>query len=315
MSSETGTKTIIVAAGANIGIAVAKFIAGSMSGSAAMLSEAVHSVVDTGNEILLFVGVKMSRRPPDDLHPFGHGRDLYFFTVLVAMLIFAAGGGAAIYEGAGKLMHPTPLTSPLANYIVLGIAMVLEGISFTVAAAEFEKHRRPDVRRWRAFKMSKDPSIFAVMYEDSAALAGLSVAFIGTSLDAAFNAPVFDAAASLTIGGILIVVACLLVADARGLLIGERADRHSIAKIREIVSRASEVNETVAVLTMQQAPHEVLLILTLRFRLGLPSSDLARALDLIEKQIRDELPDVSRVFIDVEGLTARGQPAAVSAPS
>jgi cation diffusion facilitator family transporter len=308
MTSEPGTKTIFAAALANLGIAAAKFVAASITGSSAMLSEAVHSVVDTGNEVLLYIGVRVSRRPPDEMHPFGHGRDLYFFTVLVAMLIFAAGGGASLYEGAHRLMRPTPLQSPLASFIVLGVAIVLEAISFTVAIREFEKQRPPNARRWRAFRMSKDPATFAVMYEDAAALAGLTVALVGTALDSVFDAPVFDAIASLIIGAILVLVAVLLVWEARGLLVGERASLRSIERVKAIGSEDSAVERIVAVLTMQLAPNEVLLILTTRFRPGLAVTELGQALERIENRIRRELPDVRHIFIDIEGLAAHSRP-------
>lgn len=307
MASEAGTKTIFAAAGANVGIAAAKFVAGSISGSSAMISEAVHSIVDTGNEALLYVGLRASKRPPDDLHPFGHGRDLYFFTLLVAMMIFAGGGGAAIYEGAQRLMYPEKLRSPLANFIVLGIAMVLEGASFTIAAREFEKNRPPNVDRLTAFRASKDPSVFAVMYEDGAALLGLTVAFIGTALDTVFDASIFDAIASLTIGAILVVVAILLTVEARGLLVGERATRGVIRQVRTLAASDPAIDEILAVLTMQLAPREVLLILTVRFRRGLSLGELGGALDRVDRKIREEAPDVTRVFIDIEDLAARAE--------
>jgi cation diffusion facilitator family transporter len=269
-----------------------------------MLSEAVHSLVDSGNEVLLYIGVRVSQRPPDEMHPFGHGRDLYFFTVLVAMLIFAAGGGASLYEGAQRLMRPKPIESPLASFIVLGIAMVLEAISFTVAFRAFEKLRPPRANRWRAFRMSKDPSTFAVIYEDSAALAGLIVAFAGTALDTAYDAPVYDAIAALVIGVILIAVAILLVWEARGLLVGERASLQSIEKVEAIASRDVAVDQILAVLTMQLAPNEVLLILTTKFRPGLQVNELGQALERIENQIRQELPDVTHIFIDIKGLAS-----------
>ncbi len=310
MSSEPGTKAIFAAAAANLGIAAAKFVAASITGSSAMLSEAVHSVVDTGNEVLLYVGVRVSQRPPDEMHPFGHGRDLYFFTVLVAMLIFAAGGGASLYEGIHRLIRPAPLEYPLASFAVLGVAIVLEAISFTVAVRQFEEQRPPNAGRWRAFRMSKDPATFAVMYEDAAALAGLVVAVAGTTLDEAFDAPIFDAIASVIIGVILVVVAVLLVWEARGLLIGERASRRSIERVKAIASEDSAVEQIVAVLTMQLAPHEVLLILTTRFRPGLAVAELGAALERIENRIRQELPDVTHIFIDIEGLAAQSLPAA-----
>ena len=315
MASEPGTKTIFAAAAANLGIAAAKFVASWFTGSSAMLSEAVHSLVDTGNEVLLYVGLRVSRRPPDDLHPFGHGRDLYFFTVLVAILIFGAGAGASLYEGAHRLARPRPIEAPVAVFIVLGLATAMEAASFIVALREFEKERPPEAGRWIAFRMSKDPAIFAVMYEDFAALAGLLVAIIGTVLEVVFEQPIFDAIASLVIGAILTVVACMLLWEARGLLVGERASRRSIEKVKAIAARDPAVDQIVAVLTMQLAPHEVLLILTTKFHLDLPVAELGQALERLENEIRQQLPDVTRIFIDIEGLAARAESASIASGS
>ena len=198
---------------ANVGIAVAKFVAAAITGSSSMLTEGVHSLVDSGNQLLLLYGQKRATRPPDSRHPFGYGRELYFWAFVVAILVFALGSGISIYEGWKHIREPEPLSDPLINYVVLGVAFVLEGGSWTIAVREFAK-AKGDTRWWEAVRDSKDPATFIVLFEDSAALVGLLVAAVGVWVSHALEDPRIDGVASIVIGLVLAAVAALL---ARGI--------------------------------------------------------------------------------------------------
>ncbi len=235
VAPESGRERPIViyaAIAANLGIAIAKFLAAALTGSSAMISEGVHSLVDTGNQGLLLLGLGRASRPPDDEHPFGHGKELYFWSLIVAILIFGIGGGVSIYEGITHILDPTPLEDPLVNYIVLAVAFVLEGSSWFVAAREVSGRVRPGEGFVDSVRTSKDPSVVTVLLEDSAALAGLVVAAVGIYLAHALEAPWIDGVASLIIGSILVSVALFLASESRGLLIGERADVELIERLK-----------------------------------------------------------------------------------
>src|SRR5512139_46369 len=221
------------AIGANLAIAATKFTVAAFTGSSAMLSEAIHSTVDTGNGLLLLWGLRQSRQPASELHPYGHGRELYFWSLIVAVLIFGLGGGVSFYEGVMHLRHPAPLHEPFWNYVVLGAAALFEGISFTIAWREFrgEVRGRP---LWQALRSSKDPTTYTVLAEDGAALAGLFIAAVGIWLAHAFDRPELDGAASMLIGLLLAGVAVLLVREARGLLVGEGIRPETAEAIHQI---------------------------------------------------------------------------------
>ena len=221
---------------ANLGIAIAKFVAASITGSSSMLSEGFHSVVDSLNQVLLLYGGHRANRPPDHQHPFGYGRELYFWAFVVAILIFAVGAGISIYEGYVHYTSPEELTDPTINYVVLGVAALMEGTSWTIAVREFASSKG-EGSWWEEIKRSKDPSVFVVLFEDSAALAGLLVAALGVWASHAFNMPELDGVASMVIGVILAAVAITLAREAKGLLIGEGADAARIETIRSIVDR------------------------------------------------------------------------------
>ncbi|MEH1853275.1 MAG: cation diffusion facilitator family transporter [Nostoc sp.] len=264
MASDSSNKTIYAAMGANLAIAITKFIAASITGSSAMISEGIHSVVDTGDQLLLLLGIRRSKKPADDSHPFGYGQELYFWTFIVAILIFAIGGGMSIYQGIIHLINPSPLEDPMWNYIVLGMAILLEGYSWTVALKEFLPTKGKQ-NFWQAIKNSKDPTVLTILFEDTAAILGLIVALICIFLGHLFNNVYFDGIASIIIGIILAIVAVVLARESKGLLVGESADPQTIANIRSLSKTEPGVKEVIRVLTMQLAPKEVLLNLELQF--------------------------------------------------
>lgn len=304
MATESSNKTIYAAIVANLAIAVTKFIAASLTGSSAMLSEGIHSVVDTGNELVLLYGVGRSKRPPDENHPFGHGQELYFWTLIVAILIFSIGGGMSIYEGITHIGHPSAIEDPTWNYIVLGIAVVFEGLSWTVALKEF----LPSVGNrnlWQAIRASKDPTIFTVLFEDSAALLGLLVAFLGVLLGHWFNNPYLDGTASIVIGIILAVVAVILARESRGLLVGEGADPAMVKHLRSLVTADPAVEQVLQLLTLYFGPHEILLNIEIQFHRHLLVEDVVQAIERIETSIRTHYPDVRNIFVEAKSLLGR----------
>lgn len=288
---------------ANTAIAVTKFIAAGITGSSAMLSEGIHSTVDTGNGLLLLVGMHLSKRKATPKHPFGHGRELYFWSLIVAVLIFGAGGGVSAYEGVLHMLNPEPLREATWNYVVLGVAAVFEGGSFFVALRQFMKEKGP-VPFWRALKVSKDPTTYTVLAEDSAALAGLAAAAAGIYASHRLDLPVLDGAASVAIGVLLAAVAVLLIHEARGLLIGEGIAPETAAAIREIVSRNPHVCDAAAPLSMYIGPEEVLLTLDVQFKADSRADDVAAAVAGIEREIRSRYPKIKRIYIEASALKA-----------
>ena len=290
--------------GANFAIAVTKFFAASVTGSSAMLSEGIHSVVDTGNELLLLLGIRLSKRPPDDSHPFGYGQELYFWTLIVSLFIFAIGGGMSLYEGIDHIRHPEPLSDPFWNYLVLGLAVVFEGYSWYVALQEFLASKK-DASFWKAIRASKDPTIFTILFEDSAALVGLFVAFIGVFSGHLLGNVYLDGVASIIIGIILCGVALLLAAESKGLLIGEGADAETVASIRKITNEDPAVDEVVKVLTLHFGPQEILLNLEIEFVEDLETEKLATAVERLETSISDRHPEIQNIFIEAKSISAR----------
>jgi cation diffusion facilitator family transporter len=294
-------KAVVAAIIGNLAIAVIKFIAGGITGSSAMISEGIHSVVDTGNGALLYYGLNRGARPADEHHPFGHGMEVYFWSLIVAVSIFGIGGGMSIYEGITHIQHPVQLEDPTINYVVLALAMVFESLSFSVAWRVFRKSRGSR-RTLAAIHHGKDPSLFTVLFEDTAALLGLVVAFFGVFLSHRLNAPVLDGTASIIIGGILIVAALWLAYESRSLLVGEAADPEMVAAIREIALADPAVTGLGVVLTMHLGPDEVLLNIEVAFTPGLPAEEIHAAVHRIEESITVPYPEVSRIFIEVESL-------------
>lgn len=266
-----------------------------------MLSEAVHSVVDTGNQVLLLYGIKKANRPADATHPFGYGMELYFWTFVVAILIFAVGAGISIYEGIDKLRNPHALGDPTINYIVLALAMVFEGIAWTIAFREFRKQQGSG-GFFRTVRHSKDPTVFTVLFEDTAAMLGLIAAFVGIGLGQITDNSVYDASASLVIGVILAATAVLLAIESKGLLIGESASGATMRKLRDIANDATGVVAINEILTMHFGPQDVLLNLSIDFHDDMGSREVERAVSDLEKRIKSELPDITRIFIEAQSI-------------
>lgn len=300
----SGKKSIYAAIVGNFLIAVTKFVAAAASGSSAMLSEGVHSLVDTGNGGLLLLGLRRSRREPDAAHPYGYGKEVYFWTLVVAMLIFAGGGGVAVYEGIRHLRHPAELGDPTMSYVVLALAVLFEGFAWTVAYLEFGR-LKGERGWWEAIRKEKDPTAFAVLLEDSAALVGLLVAGAGIWLSHRFGEARLDGAASVLIGLVLAGVAAVLAREARGLLVGESAEPKTVERIRRIAGADGAVEEVLRVLTMYVGPERMILNLDLRFRSELDAQGVARAVDRIEGRIREEIPAVRWIFVEAEALKRR----------
>ncbi|MDP6058813.1 MAG: cation diffusion facilitator family transporter [Pirellulaceae bacterium] len=295
-----GTKFVIYAAlTGNALISVTKFIAASITGSAAMMAEGIHSLVDTGNQGLLLYGMKRAQRPADERFPFGHGKEIYFWSFIVAILIFALGSGVSLYEGVHRTMHPEPVTDPLINYVVLALALVFEGAAWFFAWKEFRRsmHGR-GVRE--TIHASKDPTTFIVLFEDSAAMIGLVVAAVGLVLNQILDMPIFDGLASIGIGIILGLTAIMLAIRTKSLLIGESADPALVADVRQ---RAGAIDAVVAVnevLTLHMGPHDVLLTISLDFRDDLTAGDMERAIEQLTRDIRSAHDDIKRVFVEAE---------------
>jgi cation diffusion facilitator family transporter len=297
----SSSKTAIYAAlAANIGIAITKFIAAAITGSSAMISEGIHSVVDSGNAILILLGIKWSSRPADEEHPFGYGKELYFWTLIVAVLIFAIGGGMSIYEGIVHIKNPAKSTDdPTINYIVLVIAMVFEGIAWFLAYKKINIGRGKK-GLWQTVKDSKDPATFAVLFEDTAAILGLIIAFIGVFLSHTFDEPRIDGVASFLIGVVLSVVAIMLARESKGLLVGEGADPRLVKKIHALVNEDKAVTDCAKPLTMHLGPEEIFLALDVKFSPTLSVAELSKAIVRLETNIRKEYPQVKRIFVEAK---------------
>lgn len=302
--SGSAKKTIYAAMAANFAIAIIKFIAASFTGSSAMLSEGIHSVVDTGNELLLLLGLRLSKKPADDSHPFGYGQELYFWTLIVALFIFAIGGGMSIYEGIDHLRNPEPLTDPRWNYAVLGLAAIFEGYSWNIALQQFLASKNED-SFWTAIRDSKDPIVFTVLFEDTAALIGLLVAFIGVFSGHLLGNVYLDGVASIIIGVILCGVAILLASESKGLLIGEGATAETVASIRKITSSDPAVDKVVKVLTLHFGPQEILLNLEIKFVQDLETEELAIAVERLENSISSQHCEIQNIFIEAKSIAAQ----------
>jgi len=290
------TKIAIVAAIlGNLAIATTKFFGAAFSGSSAMLSEAIHSMVDTGNGALILLGIRNSRKPPDAEHPFGHGRELYFWTLMVGVLIFGVGGGMSVYEGITHLLNPKAIEQAKWNYIILGLSAVFESVTWYFGWKAFSKERRGR-GVIEAIHTTKDPTSFSVLLEDSAALLGLIVALLGIFLTQALHQPYFDGAASIVIGLLLCTIATVMVHESRGLLIGEGVDPQTLKSLRSIVEGDSDVAHVKHLHTIYQSPGSIMLAIELRFKDSISAVDVRNAVRRLEENIRARHPDVKYVF-------------------
>lgn len=302
--AEGSTKVVLAALGGNMAIAVTKFIASAFTGSAAMFSEAIHSVVDSGNQVLLLYGIRRARRPPTPQHPFGHGREVYFWSFVVAVMLFGIGAGLSLYDGWHALDHPAPVETPWVNFAVLGVATLFETASWIVALREFRRSTGGQ-NILSAVHRSKNPSVFVVLFEDTAALIGLLLAGIGLALGEITGDPQWDAWASMAIGVVLAIVAAMLAYESKGLLIGESADRRVVEGIRAIVGEEARVKRPLDVLTMHMGPEDVLLNLSVEFQDSLTAREVEDAVCAIESRIRHRYPQVRRIFVEAESLRIR----------
>jgi cation diffusion facilitator family transporter len=294
-----GTRVVYAALAANLAIAAIKFGAARASGSAAMFSEGVHSLVDSVNELLLLYGLARAAKPPDVSHPVGHGRELFFWSFIVALLVFALGACASLYEGIARLMHPEPLMRPFINYLVLAGSFVSELTSWGVALREF-RATKGGRGYFDAFRASKDPATFTVLFEDSAALLGLLIAGLGLAAAQLLDRPWLDGAASIGIAGVLAVSSFLLVRETKELLIGEAANPELQASLLRIAGSDPDVSCANGVTTVQIGPRQVVTALSAEFHDRLNTTQIEACVDRLEEMIRATHPEVTVLFIRPE---------------
>lgn len=295
-----GSKKIVLAAlSANALIAVGKFLGTWLTGSAAMLSEAIHSVVDTSNQGLLLHGLKASQKPADEKHPYGYGKELYFWSFVVAILIFSLGGGLAIYEGIHHLLHPSPPRTSWVNYAVLSFAFVFESVAWTMAWKEF-KARRKKRNTLVALQESKDPALFVILFEDSAALIGLVIAALGITLSTWTGQSVYDGIASILIGLILALSALWMAMETKGLLVGESATQEMRQAIGKLLAPIPEINHVKEVLTLHMGPEYVLVNLNVDFHNHLNAEEVEKCIAQIDQILKGAYPKIKRVFVEAE---------------
>jgi cation diffusion facilitator family transporter len=297
--SGSSKKVIFAALAGNALISVTKFVAATITGSSAMFSEGIHSVVDTGNQVLLLHGMRKAGKPACNRFPFGHGKEIYFWSFAVAILIFAVGSGVSLYEGIIHTIHPEPIGNPMVNYIVLGLALLFEGAAWYFALTEFTKAKG----KWgyiEAVQRGKDPTMFVVLFEDSAAMLGIVVAFAGVFLVDHTGILIFDGIASIIIGLILGGTAIWLAYETKGLLIGESANKMVVDGIRAIILKYDGIDNLNEVLTMHMGPNYVLVNISIDFRDDILAGDLENMIARIDMQIKESFPSVKRVFVEAE---------------
>lgn len=306
MATQSGSRVAVVAAIlGNLIIAIVKFIAAVLSGSSAMVAEGIHSLVDTGNGCLVLLGMNRAKRPADESHPFGHGKALYFWTNIVAISIFGIGGGLSLLEGISSIRNVVPgahMGDPTAAYIVLAISFIVEGASFSVGIRHFLR-AKGDMGAWQYIKQSKDPSLYTVVLEDSAALLGLIFAFLGIFLGHLFNNPYLDGIASISIGILLMSVAWILASRTQGLLLGEGVNPGELADIRRRVESDPAVERAGDILTMYIGPHELLVNMGVCFVTGTTAEQMHKAIHRIEANLYGAYPEITRVYIEAESLS------------
>ena len=300
--SAQNNRTLLIAFGANLGIAAAKFVAAAITGSSAMLTEGVHSVVDSTNQLLLIWGRRQARKIPDELHPFGYGRELYFWSFVVAVLVFSLGAGVSVYEGIIHIAEPEHAVSPFIAYTVLGIAFVLEGGSTLAAFREF-KEAKGSLGWVEAILKSKDPPAFIVLLENGAAMAGLVVAAIGVFVAQMTGNPFWDGAASVVIGIILGITALLLAVESKGLLIGEAADPQLVAELKSYALSHNEVMSIGEVLTVHSSPDQITAMISVDFDDKITAGQVEAVVNKIETEVASRWPEVHRLYIRPRGTS------------
>jgi cation diffusion facilitator family transporter len=297
MASHTSSNKVVHAALiGNLLVAATKLLAALWTSSSAMMSEAVHSFVDCGNELLLLYGLRRAAQPADAHHPLGYGRELYFWSFIVALLIFALGAVISIYEGIDHVRHPEPISAPGVSYVVLALALVFESVSWVISLRQF-RATKGALRYFEAFRKSKDPASFMVLFEDSAAIVGLLIAVVGTFLAVRLHQPRFDGIASILIGLVLAFVSFLLTAESKSLLIGERADQGLSDSVLRIAGSQRAVTRANGVLTMQLAPDQIVAALSLDFEDALSAREVEEAVADIERKVCAAHPDVVALFV------------------
>ncbi|CDX63197.1 Cation diffusion facilitator family transporter [Mesorhizobium plurifarium] len=297
MAGHSGSRRVIYAALAgNLAIALTKFAAAAFTGSSAMLSEGVHSLVDTGNGALLLYGMRRAARPPDRTHPLGHGRELYFWSFIVALLVFALGAGVSFYEGVIHIMAPEPVVNAKVNYTVLGLSFLFEGSSWLVALKEFRQQKGR--QGWfQAVRRSKDPSVYTVLFEDSAALLGLIVAFAGILSAELLEIPELDGAGSIGISIILGATAVFLARESKGLLMGEPASPEVQKQVLAIAQEDPAVQRANGILSVHIGPEEIVAGLSIEFEDHLTAPEIEACVERLEARLKKEMPQISRLFV------------------
>ena len=308
MSRRSSRRVIYAALLGNVLVALTKFAAAGLTGSSAMVSEAIHSLVDTGNEILLLYGLRRAARPPDDLHPLGYGRELYFWSFIVTLLIFALGAGVSVYEGIGHVIAPVPISNVAVNYVVLGLVLVFEGVSWGVAIKEFRSVEFRSVKGKRGYleavRQSKDPTMFMVLFEDTAALIGVLIALVGIAASELLDRPVLDGAASIGIGILLAVVAIFLAREAKGLLIGESAASEVISSICSIARGHPGVQRSNGLFTVHLGPDQIVAAISVDFVDTRSAADVEAIVAQIEDRVRTVHPEVALLLIKPQSAEA-----------
>lgn len=295
--SRYSSRTIIyIALGANLLVAATKFAAAAWTGSSAMFSEGIHSTVDMGNELLLLYGLHRGAARPDQDHPLGYGREVYFWSFAVALLVFAVGAGVSLHEGITRVLNPQPIQNEAANYVVLALSALIDGSSWWITLRAFKAEKRYS-EIFGAVRRSKDPPSFIVLFEDSAALIGLGIAFVGIYLSKSLNLPVLDGVASIFIGLILAITATLLARETKSLLIGERADQSIVDSILQLAGTMGGVTHANGVLTVHLGPKQIVVALSLEFADQLRTSEIEAKVAELEDRIRAKHPAVVALFV------------------
>ena len=299
MKQGTGTRRVLyVAIAGDVAVAVAKFVVAAMTGSSAMLTEGIHSLVDTGNELLLLFGVRRGQRAVDEWHAFGYGKATYVWSLIVALSVFSIGGGVSVYGGVVSLIHTPVLSDPTWNYVVLAIAAAFQGWSWRVSQQELDRHRRTGESLWRASQRDMDVLLYTVFIEDSAALIGIALAAIGIWLSQAFDTPWLDPAASVAIELVLIASAALLAHKSVALLLGASLDRAQLIALHRIISADQAVERVGHLLTMRLGPDSVLLTAAIRFHRQLSLDQVEQAIERIERSIKLPYPSIQHLYLE-----------------